>query len=228
MGKRAVVATVVVVGVLAGAAAVADRVLHEQTEQRLATELRDQIPGLDAEPDVTIEGFPFLTQVLAGELGQVDVSAPEATVEGLLLEDVEVRLNEVSTDRPNVAGRAHMTAFTSLDSMAAALDLPLDLTIDGEHLVATTELLGLPVEVLLLPTAGGQEVLIDIDAFRIGGATVSAADLPSGFTDQLQGLSFPIEGLPEGLELTEVTLEPDGAQLVAEGTDVVLEAQDVG
>lgn len=228
MGRRAVVAGVVVVGVLAGGAVVADRVLHEQTEDRLASDLRDQIPGLDTEPDVTIAGFPFLTQVLAGELERVDVTAPEATVDGLLLEEVEVRLHEVSTDQPTTAGRARLTAFTSLDAMTAVLDLPLDLAIDGRHLVASADLLGLPLEVLLLPRAGGREVLVDIDAFRLGGATISADNLPGGVADQLDGLAFPLDGLPEGLELTAVTLEPDGARLVTEGTDVVLDADDLG
>lgn len=227
MGRRAVVATVVVVGVLAGGAVVADRVLHAQTEDRLATDLREQIPGLEVEPDVTVGGFPFLTQVLAGELDRVDVTAPEATVEGLLLEDVDVRLEGVSTERPHTAAGARMTAFTSLESMAAALDLPLDLAIDGDHLVASAEVLGMPLEVLLLPEAGGDEVLVDVDALRLGAGTVSIADLPGAFGDQLQGLSFPIEGLPEGLELTDVTLEADGARLLAEGTDVVLEADDL-
>ncbi|NCT91037.1 DUF2993 domain-containing protein [Cellulomonas sp. APG4] len=228
MGARGAIVGVVVVGVLAGGAVVVDRVLHAEAEQRIAGELQDEIPGLATEPDVTVHGFPFLTQVLAGELGAVDVTAPEATVQDLVLEDVVVRLEQVSTSRPTTAGSARMTAYAPLDQLTAALDLPLDLVIEGDRLVASTQLLGLPLEVLLVPTAGGDAVLVDVDGLRLAGATVSASDLPSALTEQLEGLEVPIDGLPEGLELTDLTLDEGGAQLVAEGTDVVLTAEGAG
>lgn len=227
MGARGVVAGVVVVGLLAGGAVVADRVLHAEAEQRIAAELQAEIPGLATEPDVTVHGFPFLTQVLAGELGTVDVTAPEATVQDVVLQDVDVRLEQVSTSRPTTAGSARMTAYAPLDQLTAALDLPLDLAIEGDRLVASTELLGLPLEVLLLPAAGGDAVVVDVDGLRLAGATVSAADLPAALTEQLEGLEVPLDGLPEGLELTELTLDEGGAHLVAEGSDVVLAADDL-
>lgn len=228
MGARGAVAGVVVVGLLAGGAVVADRVLHARTEEQLADRLQADVPALTSEPDVTVHGFPFLTQVLAGELGAVDVTAPEATVENLVLEDVEVRLERVSTSAPTTAGAARMTAFAPLDQLTAALDLPLDLSIEGDLLVASAQLLGLPLEVLLEPTAGGDAVLVDVDALRLAGATVSAADLPAALTEQLEGLEVPIDGLPEGLELTDLTLEEAGARLVAEGTDVAFMVEDLG
>lgn len=222
MRARAV-STVVVVGLLIAGAGVADVVLRERTEDRLASELQQEVPGLTAAPDVTITGFPFLTQVLGGELDDVRVTAPSATVDGLRLDRVDVRLTGVSTRGPTAVDRAELTAVVTPAALQQVLTVPVELSVDGAHLVAATELVGILVEVLLLPRAARRAIEVDVDGVRVGGATVAAQDLPSAVTDQLQGLSLPVEQLPRGVELTGLTVESDGVHLRAAGTDVVLE-----
>ncbi|MCL3860949.1 DUF2993 domain-containing protein [Actinotalea sp. K2] len=223
MGRRAVVGVVVVVGVLVGGAAVADGVIRERTEERLATDLQTQIPGLDTPPEVTISGFPFLTQVLAGELQDVHVTAPTATVEGLRMEQIDVRLRGVTTGEPYSARDAGMTAFLPIRAVQDALGIPFDLAVSGEYLTTSATVLGLAVDVELVPRAAGRAIEIDVETFGLGGVRVGAQDLPRGLGDQLQGLSFPVEGLPQGIELTDLRVRGDGVELTAEGTDVVLD-----
>lgn len=223
MGTRAVVATAVVLAVVAGGAVVADGVVRDRAEADLATSLVDEVPGLTTEPDVTIEGFPFLTQVLGGELEHVRISAPAVTVDGMPLHDVVVDLEGVSTDRPTTARLATMTASASLGDLSDQLAMDADLSVEDDLLVATTSFLGLPVAVRLTPRPAGRSIEADVESFALAGVTVSAADLPSQLTDRLQGLSVPVDGLPEGMILTAVDVTASGLDLEAGGEGVVLD-----
>ena len=225
MGVRAVVVGVVAVGILAGGAVVADGVARERTQDEVAQRLRTEIGGLPAAPDVTIAGWPFLTQVLAGELDDVHVSAPGALVAGIPLERIEVDLQGVSTDRtrPTTARAVDMTAFVTLDTLRGQLPGDAGLAVADGRLVSSTTVLGLTLEVGFVPRAAGRTIAVDVQTLRLGGADVTAADLPAGLGDRLDGLDVPLEGLPTGVELTDLVLVDDGAELAAAGTDVVLE-----
>ncbi len=219
MGVRALVGTVVTLGVLAGGAVLADRVVHAATEDRLADELAQALPG-DDRPDVMIEGFPFLTQVLAGELTSVHVTSPALTVEGLGLQDVDARLTDVTTDAPHTAGHARLEADVDPASLAALVPVDGEVTVDEAHVVVTTEVLGVPVEVLLEPSAAGREVRVAVVGVRVAMAEVSAEDLPAALVEPLEDLRLPVDGLPDGVELTDVRVADGVLSVAAEGTDV--------
>lgn len=223
MGKRGVIAGAVVVAVLVGGAAVADGVVRERTEERIADELRAGIAGLGSTPDVTIDGFPFLTQVLAGSMDSVVVTAPSATFEGLRMDDVDVRLSDVSTGVPTTAGVAEMTADVSLASIQDVLDVPVDLTIENRAFLVTASLFGVPLTVTLTALPAGRAIEVAPQTVSLGGLTISADDLPAGLTDQIDDISIPVEQLPQGMELTSLVVGTDGVTLEAWGTDVVFD-----
>jgi hypothetical protein len=223
VGTRAVVASAVVLAVVVGGALVADGVVRERAETDLASSLTDQVPGLASEPDVTIEGFPFLTQVLAGELQHVRIAAPTVTVEGMPLHDVVVDLEGVSTDRPTTARLATMTASASLGDLSDQLAMDADLTVEDGLLVATTSFLGLPVAVRLTPRPAGRAIEADVESFALAGVTVQADALPDQLTDRVEGLSVPVDGLPAGMILTGLVVTSSGVDLEAGGEDVVLD-----
>lgn len=223
MAKRGVIAGVAVLGALLGGAAVVDAVMRDRTEERLATNLESEIPGLEGPPDVVIGGWPYLTQVLDGELGDVHVSAAEATLQDLPLERIRVQLHGVSTEEPYRAREAEMTAFVPLEAVQSLPGLDGDLSIEEGQMIAAVPVLGLTLEVAFTPRADGRAVAIDVDSLRMGGATVTADDLPVGLGDQLQGLAFPLTDLPEGVELTDLVVVHDGAEVTAVGTDMLLE-----
>lgn len=228
MGTRAVVATGAVLAVLVGGIAVADGVVRQNAEAELAASLDDRIPGLSEEPEVTIEGWPFLAQVLRGELQEVRVTASEVTVEHLPLHDVVVELEGVSTEAPTTARLATMTASARLEDLTAMLRIDAELTVEDGLLLASTSFLGVPVVVRLSPRAAGRAIEADVESFSVGGVAVDAESLPDQITQQVEGLSVPVEGLPAGMELSGLTLTSAGADLVASGTDVVLEQPPTG
>lgn len=222
---RRLVWTLVVLAVVAGGAYLADTLLRREAEDRVAAEVQQAIPGVEQAPEVTIEGFPFLTQVAAGELQSVRLTAPAATVEGLRLEDVVVRLHGVTTASPYTAETAEMTALVTPDAAEAALGLAdLDLEVRDGELLATASVLGLPLDVAMSATAEGHEITVDVEAFLLGGFRVESTELPADLTAQLQGLRFGISGLPADMSLTGVTVVDDGLELSAAGSNLTLSA----
>jgi hypothetical protein len=80
-----VVVTLVVAADFAAAAA---------AEHTVARQLRQQL-GLSSDPSVRINGFPFLTQALAGRYPAIDVRASGLSVDSLHDLDVEATLHDV-------------------------------------------------------------------------------------------------------------------------------------
>ena len=224
---RRLVSTLVVLAVVAGGAYLADTLLRAQAEGQIAAEVQQAIPGVEQPPDVTIEGFPFLMQVAAGELESVRLTAPTATVEGLRLEDVVVRLHGVGTQSPYTAATAELTALVTPEAAEDALGLAdLDLEVRDGELIATASVLGLPLDVAMTATAADHDVVVDVEAFLLGGFRVESTELPREITEQLQGLRFAITGLPANMSLTGVTVVEDGLELEAAGHDLTFSAAD--
>lgn len=220
---RRLVWTLVVLAVVAGGAYLVDTMLRGEAEDRVAAEVQEAIPGVEQPPRVTIEGFPFLTQVAAGELSSVRLTAPAATVQGLRLEDVVVRLHGVGTQAPYTAETAELTALVTPDAAEEVLGLTdLDLGVRDGELVATASVLGLPFDAVMVARAEGHEVVVDVEAFLLGGFRVDSTELPADITGQLQGLRFAITGLPANMSLTGVTVVEDGLELAAQGTALEL------
>lgn len=224
MGARAVIGTVVVAAVLAGGAVVGDGIARERAQARLGEELQGQIAGLDAPPDVTIGGWPFLTQVLAGELEQVDIAAEQAVLEGLTLEDLTVRLTGVSTDRPTTARTAELTAVAPVDRLGEVIDLPVELVARDGALVAEGDVLGIPLQLVLVPSAAGREIAVQVQEISAAGGSFDLSGIP-GLSGLFDGLAVPVDQLPAGLELTDVRVEDDAVVIEAAGADVTFDAE---
>jgi len=215
-----VVTGVVVVVALVGVAVLGDAVLRNRVEASVAEEVAADLGAPRA--DVTIAGFPFVAQLVAGTLDRVEVSAPRATVDGVRLDDVEATLLGVSTGTPRTVEDMRLTA--SLDPAALTAALPQGMTLEGESDRVTVHLdvLGVAIEATLEPSAAGRSIGIALEELTVAGVSVRAGDLPFGIGDALTGLSIPLDGLPEGIELTDVRVADGRIQVAAAGTGVVL------
>ncbi|MEU3794839.1 DUF2993 domain-containing protein [Streptomyces fructofermentans] len=88
---------VIAVLVLAAFLALGDRWALMYAQRTAADRLRDQM-GLSAAPEVDIDGFPFVTQVLDGRLDSVSVTVPDVAADRVSLARVSATATGIRID----------------------------------------------------------------------------------------------------------------------------------
>ncbi|GEK22968.1 hypothetical protein CXY01_34880 [Cellulomonas xylanilytica] len=216
---------VVTVVVLVGGAFVADRVAESTAEQRVVTAIQENLDVVGT-PTVELGGFPFLNQLLAGSIDDVTGQMDGVTLEGIDATDVTLDATDVSTSEPYTVGTATVAATlptASIEQIVAdRSDLEIAVAVDGGALTASGEVLGLRLAANLVPRVEEGTLLVSVDNVQIAGLTVSVDDLPNAIGDRLTDIEIPVEGLPEGMVLSDATVVADGVRITADGTDVVL------
>jgi hypothetical protein len=210
--RRVVIVLLVILGLLV----VADRVALAAAERVVAGRIQtDQ--GLSARPDVTIHGFPFLTQALSGRYDQVTVH-----VRGL--RDRTVPVQKLTVDLRGV--HVPLGAVTSghlsrvpVDRAAATILLSyadVNSYLGGHHLSVSQ---------------GGNGEIKVTGSVTVAGHTVSAS--ASGKIDVRgsdlvvavgQGLDFtiPLGGLPFRIALVGAKATKAGIEVSATASGLVL------
>jgi LmeA-like phospholipid-binding len=221
----------IVVVVLGGLFVAADRVALSVAQNK-AAERAAVTQGLTSKPKVSIEGFPFLTQVLFGKLDEVKVSANDiAAGEGgrtLRIDSFHADLHGVKMSNnysTAVADSADGLAFITYADLTKAA--PAGITVsyagarsDNRPMVKLAgSFMGAELSVL-------SEIKVEDDD-TIG---LHAENLPEAFTalgleDQVRkqiDFTTRLTHLPAGISLTSVTTTPDGISVAAAGRHVVL------
>ena len=225
---RLIAATVVLL-VLAGALFAADRLAAAYAERRAAQRL--EAYGFTATPDVTIEGFPFLTQVASKRIGAVDISGSLHT-SGVLM-SVQGRGTGIALGpsyRPTtvaaVSGSAQIP-FSSLDVLTHADDLPgLSLSAGpGRHTVELRMDLG-PLTVSraarVSQPRGGKITIRLVSPLKLGGALGNL--IPASVLARFRQFTIQLPPLPLGLTVGTVTVEHTGALFTVSAHNVSIPA----
>ncbi|UCM89621.1 LmeA family phospholipid-binding protein [Streptomyces marincola] len=235
---RALRISLIVFGVLVVLAIVVDRVALWFVEGEVASRAQDRL-GLASEPSLSVAGFPFVTQVLGGELNRVDLGADEYTAQvdgqALTVRDLSVELNDVALGdgyTSAVAGSAQGEGLVEYAELTRAYGELLAVSGNGfgvefgyagdGRLLLTLQatVLGQTLDVGEVPAGialEGESLTLDVDEDAIpdaGGEEVQAVVREQ--LDQVRDLS----GLPSGLSLDAVRPTADGLVLDISGTDV--------
>ncbi|WP_164737344.1 DUF2993 domain-containing protein [Georgenia sp. SYP-B2076] len=224
--RRFVAWAALILVVLLAAAVVVDRVLHARAETEVAKQLTSFME-VDGEPDVTIDGFPFLTQVAAGTMTSVRASAAGVVAEGTQLDDVKVHARGVALTQPITAGRLEVTG-TLPDAEIQRLvderhgDLGLAVSTHTEGVTLRATLLGMPLEVLAEPTVAGQSIQVRVVRLTLGGQEVDAGALAPLLGSTPLSFDLAVPNLPQGLAVDGVRAQDGGVRLTLAGEDVVL------
>jgi hypothetical protein len=223
VSRRALAITVVVALVLVAAAAITDLVLRTATENRLAGTMGDAL-GTGGDSHVSIAGGrPFLLQVASGRLDEVRVTADRIALDQGDVTDVSVRAAGVTVREPYTARDVAITATVPTEMVHQRMvenGLEVDLQVAGSAMRASGTVLLVPWGLTLEPRVEGGELLVDVAAADLAGMAVGVDALPGIVRDAVGGLSVPVTGLPDGIELT-------GADVVAGGLEVTLTGEDV-
>jgi hypothetical protein len=220
---RWLVTVVIIVGVLLGldfgARAVAESVLASKIQQQ----------GLQSKPSVSIDGFPFLTQVASRNFSHVTISAADVPAGPVTITTIKavatgIRLSSYAFSSGtigNISGTA-LISFSSLASTLTAQFGPLGALLNGTGLNLAD---AGPDEVratLNLVVTSGSAVwrVTRVNASTLNIHLVSSIGLPSSLLGSIQDLNLQIPKLPLGLTIDSVTVTPGGVVGQVGGHDV--------
>lgn len=232
----------VVLVVLAGLLVVADRVAAWAAQQVVAEQVAAELDTYRVEsapPDVSIGGFPFLTQVAAGRYDAVTLHLRDVGTGSLRLPTVELTASDVTAPAstliersgPIQAARVDGTATVGYGTVTALTDLDgLELGPDGGGALSVrlpADLLG--ESVTLTGTATVEVDEQQVIRVRVQELTVEAPGEPPVDAGPLieqyvQALSFevPLPPLPYGLTVESVRAGPAGLAVGMSARDVPL------
>jgi hypothetical protein len=214
--------------VLAVLLVTADRISVAVAENQISDRLTSAY-GLPDKPGVSIAGFPFLTQVAAGDYRQIDVSASQVPADGATLHNLNVRLSGVHATVGQVLGngssmvtaeRAAGSAMVGFGTVDRRLPGGFRLHRDGKNLSVSGRLAyhgaHIPVSATValgVSDSGIRMTPVRVDVPGIPGLPVSA------YSSQLR-IVVPLSTLPLHLRLTSVHVTPDGLRIAASARHV--------
>lgn len=225
--RRWPIVVLVLLLVLLGLFVAADRIALSFAENKAATALQSS-QHLSTKPDVSVAGFPFLTQLAARRFGEVIVTAGDVTVgenRDVNLERVRVDLHDVTVT--NGYSAVHASTATAQATIGFAelsrlLHTPVRDGGDG-RLVAE------PTVHLLGQTFSGRVSAV-VHASSARGLTfgdpkvsVNGVNVPSAVADALARVfdhAISLSGLPFGVRVTGAAVTSAGVEVALAGNDL--------
>jgi hypothetical protein len=216
-GPRIVLITVIVI---IGLLVAADFAAKAYTENQMASQVQTSL-GLSGKPKVTIQGFPFLTQLAARDFNTVNVTASNETID---VNSVASRVLELASLNAVLHGmhihgfhsatvdQFNATALVTFTALGAVGGLPSSvmLTQDGPNQIKATISLGpLSMSAIAEVTQSGPN--------QIDVKVINASGIPPSALGNLSNFTVTIPKLPAGVTITSVSVTQQGVQLTAAG-----------
>ncbi|MFF1355732.1 DUF2993 domain-containing protein [Streptomyces sp. NPDC058297] len=239
---RALRILLIVVVILGGLFVIADRVAVNYAEGEAADRVRTS-EGLQENPDVSIKGFPFLTQLAGGTLDDVEIG----------IKDYDAKSGGETIRIADLKAEMHGVQFNSSFSSATADSAT------GTARISYAELLkavrkqdaaqvapGVTAQIEGLSYGGGDRVKIEValrtpvgtlhptvlSSVKVTGGKVSARadslpkagalDLAEGRIRAVTDFQQAIDDLPAGIKLDRVEAVKDGVEISVKGSKLDL------
>ena len=207
---------------------VSDRVANAYAENQMASQFQSSL-GLSGKPHVTIQGFPFWTQLIAKDFKTVNITASNETINsasagGGALEIASLNAtlhglhfqgfnsNSATVDQLNATALVTFTALGNIGGVPQGVTI----TADGPNQVTAT--LSLPVLGSVSATAqvtqtGPNQIHVHVTNF--GGMPTDALGNFGDFT-------ITIPKLPPGVSIQSVTVTQQGVMVTITGQNTTL------
>jgi hypothetical protein len=213
--------------VLVGLLVVVDRVALAVAERAAAVTLQ-QSQHLTHRPSVSIDGFPFLTQLAAGDFDRIRVTAKDLRVgevgNTVRIARLNIALRHVDVSRDFSHGHSEFSTATALityPDLSAALDTRLSYAGAGRvKATQTATVAGVPVSAT---ATAGVRVSGDALTFTDPQVSVEGQAVPPAVADSfaaLFGTSIPLTGLPFGTRVRSVRADASGVTITLTAADL--------
>ena len=200
---------------------VGDRAAKAYTEDQMASQVQSSL-ALSGKPHVTIQGFPFLTQLAARTFNTVDINAANETAGPngqLKLASLTATLHGLHIHGLNTAtvddfSASALVTFTALAD-AGGIPQGITLTADGPNRIkANVDILGIESSATATVTqVGSNKVNIKINDF---------AGIPADVLGSATDFTITIPKLPPGVRITSISVTQQGLRVTAAGHNTTL------
>ena len=203
-----------------------DSAVANHAEHKIATAFQDAT-DTPQEPEVTVHGFPVLTQVARGRLDRVDIAAQDIPADSqrpLPISQLDVAMNGVtaSTDAQTTRARtASATAYVSYKDLSQALGVEV-----GPSAAPGRDQGSLPLPLGETATVTATVKAGHGNAIAFEDVKITGVSLPAGIRQSLTGAfehPVPLRNLPAGLHLTSLTTGQQGLEARFDGQNVSFE-----
>jgi hypothetical protein len=213
-GRRRLTIAAIIVLVLAAILVVVDRAAAAYAGNQVASQIKSQ--GFPVKPKVTIEGFPFLTQLAARDFHDVNISASNVSEGPLNVASINASLHGVHIN-PGLNGATvdslngtALITFADLGS-AAGVGNGITLSAAGPSEVKAAVNLGFLSGTALAQVARSGTHQINVRVISAGGIPLSALG-------SLQDFTITIPDLPAGMTVQSVSVTGQGLLIDIAGT----------
>ncbi len=197
--------------------------------QKAAARTLQTSQSLPREPSVTIDGFPFLTQLAARDLGRVTVHAGDVPVgdsnRRVTISRMTVVLHDLSASRD-------LTTFTARRGEAAAtISYPelsrvvgIDLRYGGDGRVTATKSVTVLGQQFTASVSASVRVVDGALSFANTAVSSAAGSVPpvvEAALSQEFGSALSLAGLPFGLQVRSLDATPEGIAVSLTARDLV-------
>ena len=204
---------------------VGDRAANAYVENQMASQIQSSL-GLSGKPSVTIQGFPFLTQLAARDFKTVNVNASNETItsssvgSGLLkvasltatLHGMHINgLNSATIDQFNASALINFTALGNVGGIPQGITL----SADGPNQIKADISIG-PLSdsaVAQVTKTGSNQINVKV---------IDAGGIPVDVLGNLANFSFSIPKLPAGVTIQSISVTQQGLRITAAGQNTTL------
>ncbi len=207
--------TIIIVVVLLAILIGVDFAAKAYAEGQMASQIQQQ--GFPKKPDVTIEGFPFLTQVIGHDLQNVKLSSTDVKEGPITISSINATMTGVHLNSSFNSGTIdHLTGIATITFAALSNAMSAQAGGLGDLAGAGLKLSG----------AGPNEVKATLDlVIASGSATwrvttpgnnklnihlVSSSGLPGDLLGAVSDMSITLPSLPLGLKIQSLKVTPTG------------------
>ncbi|MEO6703163.1 MAG: DUF2993 domain-containing protein [Jatrophihabitantaceae bacterium] len=216
---------------------VADRLGAVVAERKVASKVQSS-QHLTSKPSVTIEGFPFITQVISNRYQAIRLTAKDLSVGAgdsrIQISSLAARLTGVrATDNYSgvTARSVHGTATVGYAALSQVIGVQIGYagpSSDGTGRVQasqTVSALGRSISGTVSAVVGVSDgQLLTFSAVKVSAAAAGVT-LPQAVIDQFSSIfakKLSLAGLPFGLRIQQLTATAAGVTVTAEASNVTL------
>jgi LmeA-like phospholipid-binding len=208
---------IVIIVVLVGG----DRAAKAYAEDQMASQVQSSL-ALSGKPHVTVQGFPFLTQLAARTFNTVDVNATNETAGPggqLKLASLTATLHglHIRSTKTATVDDFNASALVTFTALAEAGGIPQGITLssDGPNTIKVS------IDILGFGTSATAKVT-QVGNNKINIKMTEFAGVPGDVLGNAADFTITIPKLPAGVTITSISVTQQGLRLTATGHNTTL------